>query len=98
MCHAEAGALVVSSVDGDYLRTPFTKAGWGLFDYNVVVGDTEAPTTRFHPDWQLVEGASITAAAAVSPSTPSPFPPMFCSLGGALKGLANLLHWRITWQ
>jgi hypothetical protein len=63
-----AGALVVSSVDGDYLRTPFTKAGWGLFDYNVVVGDTEAPSRWGNFEWKLMEGTSLTAAAAVSPS------------------------------
>jgi hypothetical protein len=44
--NAAAGALVVSSVDGDYLRTPLTRAGWGLFDYNVVVGDMEAPSDK----------------------------------------------------
>ncbi len=64
---AAAGALVVSSVDGDYLRTPLTRAGWGLFDYNVVVGDMEAPLDNSNNDWQFVEGTSVTAAAAVSP-------------------------------
>ncbi len=72
---AEAGALVVYSVDGDYLRTPFTKAGWGAFDYNIVVGDTEAPSGSGPNDWQLVEGTSITAAAAVSLSLPFVFFP-----------------------
>ncbi len=102
------GALVVSSVDGDYLRTPLTRAGWGLFDYNVVVGDMEAPSDKItnvssvdldylrapliaagwnlskhnavvgdmeapldkrNNEWQLVEGTSVTATAAVRPNT-----------------------------
>jgi hypothetical protein len=43
--------------------------GWGLFDYNVVVGDMEAPLENSNDQWQFVEGTSITAAAAVSSHT-----------------------------
>jgi hypothetical protein len=66
VCDADGGALIVASVDGDYLRTPLTRAGWGLFNYNIVVGDMEAPLGSGKDNWQLVEGTSITAAAAVS--------------------------------
>jgi hypothetical protein len=59
---------VVSSVDGNYLRTPYTMAGWGVPNYNVLVGDTEAPVNGTDNEWQFVEGTSITAAAAVSPT------------------------------
>jgi hypothetical protein len=55
-------------VDGNYLRTPYTRAGWGVPNYNVLVGDTEAPVNGTDNEWQFVEGTSVTAAAAVSPT------------------------------
>jgi hypothetical protein len=70
---AEEGALVISSIDGDYLRTPLTKVGWGLANFSVIVGDTEAPLGGSNNEWQLVEGSSVTGAAAASPS-------LFCYL------------------
>jgi hypothetical protein len=62
---AEEGALVLGSVDGDYIPTPLTKAGWGRRNYHVLVGDTEAPMNGGYDQWQLMEGTSVTAAAAV---------------------------------
>jgi hypothetical protein len=59
----------VSSVDLDYLRAPLMAAGWDLSKHNAVVGDMEAPLDKRNNEWELVEGTSVTATAAVRPNT-----------------------------